>query len=214
LQKYSKTPLVPEPPLPPRTAYGSVTMTASAPVLANIGPLTTTTNTSAAPLTMEAVKCPTGFMYYTTKVTAAMEGELTLAKLQDRAQVFVDGVLQGVAYRVSGLTVNVVAKVGALLAILMENMGRINFSHGMDNENKGILGGVMYGAVALTGWTSQCTHGLVVVLLWRSPPLSPCLRSPISLPLDLPITLTRRPPITGPDRDVTILPPRPAIHFG
>jgi beta-galactosidase len=79
-----------------------------------------------------------------------MSGVLTLSKLQDRAQVFVDGVLQGVAYRVSPpTTVTIMAKVGSMLTILLENMGRINFSHGMDNENKGILGGVLYGGAAV-----------------------------------------------------------------
>ena len=36
-------------------------------------------------------------------------------------------------------------------------MGRINFSHGMDDDRKGITGDVMIGGKALTGpWTTHC----------------------------------------------------------
>ena len=134
LQKHATVPNTPEPPLPPRTGYGSVTFTSSAPVLANIPKLSTSTN--AGLFSMEAINCPYGFLVYTTKLDAAVTaGDLTFKGLKDRAQVFVDGVLQGTSYRVnSAPPVTITAKVGSILTILLENMGRINFSHGMDDE--------------------------------------------------------------------------------
>jgi hypothetical protein len=54
-------------------------------------------------------------------------------------QVFVDGVYVDVAYRVDGAAHTVVLpkfRPGAVLQLLLENMGRINFSHGMDKASK------------------------------------------------------------------------------
>jgi hypothetical protein len=84
LQKYSKTPLVAEPPLPSRTGYGSVTMTASAPVLANIGALTTKSNVSAVPQTMEAMECPSGFMHVV--VVLSLEAVLAQGMMEEHAR--------------------------------------------------------------------------------------------------------------------------------
>ena len=62
-------------------------------------------------------------------------------------------------------------KDGSLLQLLVENMGRINFSHGMDDERKGITGDVKIGQNGnssywhtVSGWTTHCvpltSHGL------------------------------------------------------
>ena len=50
---------------------------------------------------------------------------MTFTGLKDRAQVFVDGVLQGTSYRVNKAPpVTIAAKVGSILTILLENMGQ------------------------------------------------------------------------------------------
>lgn len=49
------------------------------------------------------------------------------------------------------MLLSVAAKAGDILKFLVENMGRINFSHGMDNEVKGLLGNVTISKTQLTG---------------------------------------------------------------
>ena len=65
----------------------------------------------------------------------------------------------GVAYRVNATSISFAlpyrAPAGTMVHLLLENMGRINFSHGMDTETKGV------GEVTLNGalwkrWTSRC----------------------------------------------------------
>ena len=38
----------------------------------------------------------------------------------------------------------------------MVSQGRINFSHGMDDDRKGITGSVLIGEKAVSGWTTYC----------------------------------------------------------
>ena len=81
-------------------------------------------------------------------------------------QIFVDGVYKGVIYRVTNPTAVISltgVKDGSLLQLLVENMGRINFSHGMDDERKGITGDVKIGQNGnssywhtVSGWTTHC----------------------------------------------------------
>ena len=66
-------------------------------------------------------------------------------------QVFVDDVFQGVIYRrdeIQGL--NITASNGQRIFLLVENMGRINFSVGLFDQ-KGIVGGLKLNGVELNG---------------------------------------------------------------
>ena len=77
-------------------------------------------------------------------------GGLTISAggLRDRVQIFVDDVEMGTLYRVSNPTATITltgAKSGSVLKLLVENMGRINFSHGMDDDRKGITADVLIG---------------------------------------------------------------------
>ena len=165
----------PEPPLPPRTAYGDVKMTLVAPLLGNLkvlAPTAAATGTAATPAAETlGPACHYGMMLYSKTLTASdLAGSsdsgaaagLTISAggLRDRAQIFVDGVEMGTLYRVSNPTAAIAlsgAKAGSVLQLLVENMGRINFSHGMDDDRKGITGQVMLGAKPLTGgWTTHC----------------------------------------------------------
>jgi len=146
-----------EPVLLPRTAYGNVTMAKSAPILANIGALSPgMPNVNATPPTMESLRCHYGFMLYTTTLTAGTSAsKLDFGGVKDRVQAFVDGVYQGTSYRVSPTPITINAKSGAVLQILLENMGRINYGHGMDQDSKGIFQ-VTVDGIAVSNWKSQC----------------------------------------------------------
>lgn len=52
-----------------------------------------------------------------------------------------------------------ILKAGSRVQILVENMGRINFSHGMDDEVKGLTGNVTLDKglpAPLGNWTTHC----------------------------------------------------------
>eukprot|EP00041_Stephanoeca_diplocostata_P011407 m.188329 g.188329 ORF g.188329 m.188329 type:complete len:797 (-) comp18526_c0_seq2:98-2488(-) len=164
MKKYAKTPVPAEPALLPREALGTVPMTSSVgffDALPTLSPKPAATGTVSPPF-LESLgpNCYYGFAVYQTQVPAAVSAGATLAfgAIRDRVQVFVDGVYQGVSYRTSGgpVTLSIAAKAGAVLRLLVENMGRINFSHGMDNEIKGLTGNVTLNGNTLTGWTTSC----------------------------------------------------------
>jgi beta-galactosidase len=100
-----------------------------------------------------------GFALYTTTVPAGIaagSAALAFKQLKDRVQVIVDGAYVGSSYRVENsppVTVNTHS--GSTLQLLLENMGRINYGHGMDQETKG-LGNVTLGGTTLSGWSFQC----------------------------------------------------------
>ena len=110
LKKYaSPAELVPEPPLPARTAYGAVKMTSVAPLLPNLKVLAPTAAATATATTPAAETlgpaCHYGMMLYSKTLTAsdlldlevAGSGGLTISAggLRDRAQIFVDGIEMG-----------------------------------------------------------------------------------------------------------------------
>jgi hypothetical protein len=99
-----------------------------------------------------------GFALYTSTVPSSGTLSFDANSVRDRVHVFVDGVLQGIVYRVSPAPVQVVVKAGGkgLLQLLVENMGRINFSHGMDDERKGLTGNVLLNGTPIHGWTTNC----------------------------------------------------------
>lgn len=107
---------------------------------------------------VESFGCWYGFVLYTSTVTQS--GSLTFdsGSIRDRVHVFVDGVLQGIVYRVSPVPVNIVVKAGGkgLLQLLVENMGRINFSHGMDDDRKGLTGNVLLNNSPIHNWSANC----------------------------------------------------------
>lgn len=101
--------LPPEPPLPPRTAYGELKMTSVAPLLSNLKVLAPTAAATATSTTPAAETlgpaCHYGMMLYSKTLTsrdlldldAAGSGGLSISAggLRDRAQIFVDGIEMG-----------------------------------------------------------------------------------------------------------------------
>jgi len=149
-----------EPPLPPRKAYGTVNLTERVAVLDALAALGQTGRLVKAwdsPPTMESAGCMYGFaLYHTTISRSKTAAPLAFSDLKDRVQVFVDGAYVGNSYRVGGAPpVSITTNSGSKLQLLLENMGRINFGHGMDHETKG-LGNVTLDGEPCAGWSLQC----------------------------------------------------------
>jgi hypothetical protein len=106
------------------------------------------------PRAFESLGQNQGMMVYRTKIPAGARRKLAMANLHDYAQVFVDGALIGTLDRRLGqreIDLPACDK-EAVLEILVEAMGHINFTIAMDSDRKGIYGEVKLGSFALTHW--------------------------------------------------------------
>ena len=93
-----------------------------------------------------------GYIAYTTVLNRDYtDAPLTFAELGDRAQVLVNEKQQGIAYINESLTVNITAKAGDRLTVLVENMGRANFGDKMMRK-KGLPGRVLLGNKIHFSW--------------------------------------------------------------
>ena len=158
-----------EPPLRARAAFGPVPLTERAALLDGLDVLTTATRTGdAAPPAIETLGCAYGFVVYEADVPADHAGMLTFPAVRDRVQVFAAGRYAGTAYRVtkqSGIPFDSGGvEAGTRLTLLVENMGRINFSRGgMADTRRGLLGNasavLLDGKplpVSYRGWSTRC----------------------------------------------------------
>lgn len=124
----------------------NVTLTKCADLLANATNLATNIKKSQIPLTMTNMNQDYGFILYKTfvKYTDDNPRTVTIEGLQDRATIYADGKYIGCYMRDKDNEPVVfnVGKNGSVLEILVENMGRINFGHAMQRNEKGICGHV------------------------------------------------------------------------
>ncbi|GGM08527.1 beta-galactosidase [Streptomyces fumigatiscleroticus] len=147
---------VPDEPVPapgPKLAPLTVALDRRAPLL----PFATATAKAVRaddPMTMDELGQPAGYALYRTTVPAAGDGVLHFAGgIGDRAQVFVDGAPVGVVEHErheESLPVRV-ARPGATLEVLVENMGRVNYGPRI-GAPKGLLGPVSFDTTVLRGW--------------------------------------------------------------
>ncbi len=109
---------------------------------------------SEQPLKMEQLGQSLGFILYETTVQGPLNDKLVIEKLQDRAQVYIDGKYIGIFDRRSKkLSLPVSLTDGPhQLRIFVENMGRVNFGLGMRGERKGLYGEVKLAGKPLTQW--------------------------------------------------------------
>eukprot|EP01062_Namystynia_karyoxenos_P011815 TRINITY_DN14242_c0_g1_i1.p1 TRINITY_DN14242_c0_g1~~TRINITY_DN14242_c0_g1_i1.p1 ORF type:complete len:796 (+),score=282.19 TRINITY_DN14242_c0_g1_i1:75-2390(+) len=145
----------------PRKAYGDVKLTgmarlldpAALKVLAPGGAKAV----GVAPVSMESLGQNYGLVYYTAKATKGGKSLEVVDYPRDRAQVFVDGALQGAIYRpqAAPLALRNPAAAGSALGVLVENMGRLNYGSGM-TDPKGITTDVhLDGTPAAAAWSAQ-----------------------------------------------------------
>lgn len=109
------------------------------------------------PATMNELGMRSGQVLYRTTLPASGEGLLHFAGgVGDRALVFVDGACVGVLERErhdETLVVRV-PHTGAVLEVLVENMGGVNYGPRI-GAPKGLLGPVSFQGTALHGWEAQ-----------------------------------------------------------
>lgn len=110
---------------------------------------------SEQPPTMEQLGQDFGFVRYRTVLGDPRPGLLRLHGFGDRAQVFLDRQHAGTVERENRTSAVELAdpRPGAVLEILVENQGRVNYGPGLI-DIKGLTGQVTLGGVPLTGWTS------------------------------------------------------------
>ncbi len=152
IQKHLDAPL-PQPPAPlPSISIPSISFARAeqAPLMGNLPRAVR----SEAPVRMEALGQSYGFILYRTEVTGPVKGTLKMPGMQDRVIASLDGKKQGVADRRhnrDSLELDVPAGKHTL-DLLVENLGRINFSTAMRGERKGLGPTVTLAGKPLSGF--------------------------------------------------------------
>jgi len=153
---------VPQTALPeiPRRAYGEAKLLASAPLLDAIRYLPPVRRVN--PVSMERLGQDYGYVLYSTTLT----NEETLRKIQlvdaaDRAHIMLDGELIATLYDRQLLNAvhfdkPIPVRKGAQLDILVENLGRVNYSYKLEKQRKGIDGAVVINDHQHYGWDIRC----------------------------------------------------------
>jgi hypothetical protein len=110
---------------------------------------------SRHPATFESLGQNQGVVLYRTQLPAGSKGTLAFDALHDYAPVFVNGRHVGTLDRRLKQQSIDIADVGpheAVLDVLVEGMGHVNFSIAMEADRKGIVGDVKLGDAVLTDW--------------------------------------------------------------
>jgi beta-galactosidase len=161
IAKYAEVEEIALPPAIAKKNYGEVRLGEQARLFDSLSQLTTPIQ-SPYPEAMEKLGQDYGFILYTTRVKGPVsQAKVAIQEVRDRALVFLDGVYQGIVERnthntgpniVDGdLVVNIPAE-GAVISILVENQGRINYGFKL-KDPKGITEGVRLGLQFLYDWT-------------------------------------------------------------
>lgn len=110
---------------------------------------------SPYPLTMESLDQPFGYVLYKSNLGRARKIEdFRLIQCADRANVYVNGQHLFTKYDLdmeSKETFELTEPENELL-VLVENMGRVNYSVKMNSQHKGIKGGVIVNGAFQSGW--------------------------------------------------------------
>ncbi|XP_007505097.2 beta-galactosidase isoform X2 [Monodelphis domestica] len=184
--KFEKLPEGLIPPTTPKFAYGKVamkkvnTLEESLDVLCPEGPINST-----YPLTFIEVKQYFGFVLYRTTLPKNCSEPVPLSSplngVHDRAYVSVNGVPQGVLERNKVISINITGKAGDILDVLVENLGRINYGHDI-NDFKGLISNLTLGSVMLKDWSmfplnldAAVQNNLESHETWSNNPSSPSL---------------------------------------
>lgn len=157
IAKYRTTPIEEiEIPEIPRRAYGEAKCVGCAPLLACAQGKTPVR--ALHPMSMERMDQAYGYTLYRTTLTCENELEsFQLIDAADRAQIFLDGQHLVTLYdreltKEYAFETPVAVRPGAVLEILMENMGRVNYSYKLERQRKGIDHAVVINHHLHTGW--------------------------------------------------------------
>lgn len=131
----------------PRLAYGEAKPVASQPLMELLKKREAVH--SVTPMSMERLGQNYGYTLYRTTLTNETElRKLQLVGANDRAVVLLDGKIIATLYdhdlqKAYTFSPAVPVKKGATLEILVENMGRVNYSFKLEHQRKGIDSGVV-----------------------------------------------------------------------
>ncbi|WP_371478134.1 beta-galactosidase family protein [Kitasatospora sp. NBC_00315] len=155
IAKYAAVPDEPVPARGDKLAVPGIRLALSAPLLPHASALGTAV-LSEQPMTLEELGQDFGFVLYETTLPAAGPALLETRAVRDRAQVFVDGQPVGVLERENHehSIAFTVPRPGAVLSLLVENQGRVNYGLGI-HDRKGLVGTVSVDGTVLTGWTNR-----------------------------------------------------------
>ena len=144
----------------PRRAYGEARPVSSAPLMPLLAGMASTHGVT--PMSMERLGQGYGYTLYRT----TLENECELRKLQltcanDRAVILLDGQIVATLYDRELLEAHTFepplpVRPGAVLDILVENMGRVNYSFKLEQQRKGIDGAVVINDHQRFGWDMVC----------------------------------------------------------
>ncbi|MGY4741470.1 glycoside hydrolase family 35 protein [Streptomyces sp. ATMOS53] len=150
LARHTKLPAEPVPAPAPKLPLTTVQLTNRTPLFSHLTPPVR----SKDPLTADDLGERAGYVLYRTTVPDEGAGLLHFTGgVGDRAQVFLDGAPVGVLERErydETLPVHV-PRPGAVLDVLVENMGRVNYGPRIGTP-KGLLGPVTYAGTPLQTW--------------------------------------------------------------
>ncbi len=153
ISKYAPIPEIEMPAPVKKKNYGEIEFKYSAKLLDNLENLSTPVE-SVTPLTMEKLNQGYGFVLYKTKVRGPRdEQKIRLQDVHDRAYIYKDNKYIGIQYRNDEKPVNSISidKEGNELAILVENMGRVNYGAKL-RDRKGITEGIGFGNNFVYHW--------------------------------------------------------------
>ncbi|MBW7453390.1 beta-galactosidase [Paenibacillus sepulcri] len=143
--RYVEPPETEVPAQPAKRSYGAIRMTEQAALFESLPQLGEAVG-SAYPQTMEQLGQDYGFIWYETFISGPRSGcEIIVQDVHDRALVYLNKEYKGVIERwgANSAKLDIPAE-GALLGLLVENMGRINYGAKM-KDRKGITEGVKAG---------------------------------------------------------------------
>lgn len=164
IAKYTGNPAIKEILPGKKICPAPVTLTHSAPVLKNLTAISTSNGQALTPPTMEELGENFGFIHYRTRIDGPMisaahpdnEKEiLRLLGVNDFALVWLNGEFLGSRWREEGYKEFILPDIpesGAILDILVENCGRINYGPKVGKDFKGITNGVVIGLQFRFNW--------------------------------------------------------------
>jgi beta-galactosidase len=104
------------------------------------------------PLTFEDLNQGNGYILYSKKFVQPISGKLEINGLRDFATVYVNGEKVGELNRYyKNYSMEIEIPFNAILEILVENMGRINYGSEIINNLKGIISPVIINGIEITG---------------------------------------------------------------
>ncbi|WP_321384163.1 beta-galactosidase family protein [uncultured Enterococcus sp.] len=137
-----------------KKAYGEVVATAKTSLFANLDRLSTKV-VNSYPIAMEKLKQAFGYVYYRSLIGKARKiDDFRLIGCMDRAQLFLNGAHLATQYDQEigeKLTFDLSADENEL-GVLVENMGRVNYSVKMAHQQKGISDGVIINGAFQSQW--------------------------------------------------------------